>query len=235
LKATEVVWRIRRATLIGTLALGVCVPGLTQDFSNPSSITDYDPREVALLPHYCIYTQLFREHVPGGSDITQIQAWRSFMGPEFEAMHHYCFGLMKTNRATLHAQNKDQRLFYLTDAVTEYDFVLQRVPNDFIVLPEILTKKGENLVRMGREPLALIQFNRAIEVKPDYWTAYGDLSDLYKQQGNLTEARKVLEKGLSFSPNAPGLKRRMAELATSADDKKASRRSSPSASASAQP
>jgi tetratricopeptide (TPR) repeat protein len=214
----------------GTLAFGVSLPGVAQDFSNPSSITDYDPREVALLPHYCIYTQLFREHVPGGNDITQIQAWRSFMGPEFEAMHHYCFGLMKTNRATLHAQNKDQREFYLTDAITEYDFVLQRVPNDFIVLPEILTKKGENLVRLGREPLALVQFNRAVEVKPDYWTAYGDLSDLYRQQGNIAEARKVLERGLSFSPNAAGLTRRMAELATGAD-KKAPRRPSPAASA----
>lgn len=234
MNATEVAWRIRRMKWIGALTLGICSPGFAQNFANPSSITDYDPREVAMLPRYCIYTQLFREHVPGGNDIQQIQAWRSFMGPEFEAMHHYCFGLMKTNRATLHAQNKDQRQFYLTDAIIEYDFVLQRVPNDFIVLPEILTKKGENLMRLGKEPLALIEYNRAIEAKPDYWTAYGDLSDLYKQQGNITEARKVLERGLSFSPDAPGLKRRMAELATGNDDKKGPRHSSPPASSSVQ-
>jgi hypothetical protein len=33
----------------------------------PSNIEAYDSREVAMLPRYCIYTQLFRERVPAAT------------------------------------------------------------------------------------------------------------------------------------------------------------------------
>ncbi len=221
--------RFYRAAAIYAVVFGISSPGFAQDVANPSSVTAYDPREVALLPKYCIYTQLFRQHVPGGNDAEQLQAWRAIMGATFEAMHHYCFGLMKTNRAMLHGLNRDQRRFYLTDALDEYDWVLTRAPNDFILLPEIFVKKGVNLVRLDKGPIAILQFERAIELKPDYWTAYGELSDFYKQQGNIAGARETLERGLVHSPDSPGLKRRMTELSAVNDGKKTRRSTDPAA------
>ena len=50
----------------------------------------YDPREVAMLPRYCAYTQGFRDHVPGGNNPAEIQRWYSMLGETFNAMHHYC-------------------------------------------------------------------------------------------------------------------------------------------------
>ena len=59
-----------------------------------------------MLPEYCIYTNLFRQQIPGGNNEERIKHYQSLMGPTvsgkpeflFETMHHYCWALMKTNR-----------------------------------------------------------------------------------------------------------------------------------------
>jgi tetratricopeptide (TPR) repeat protein len=179
----------------------------------PSSVEAFDRREIALLPPYCVHTMIFRERIPGGNNPEVVQRWRSLMGPNnFDTMHHYCWGLMKTNRATLLAKSAYTRQFYLNSAVSEFDYVLERVSKDFILLPEVLTKKGENLVRLGKGPAAMFVLERAAEVKPDYWPSWAQMADYYKDTGDTRKAREVLEQALSFSPDAAALKRRLAEL-----------------------
>ena len=46
----------------------------------------------------------------------------------------------------------------------------------------------------------------------DYWTPYAELGDYYKQTGDVKKAREVFERGLAATHDAPGLKRRLAEL-----------------------
>jgi len=215
-----------RAAAVIAATLGPCPPGVAQERDDPSSINAYDPREVALLPRFCRFTQLFREHVPGGNDKEEIERWRALIGPLFEALHHYCWGLMKTNRAMLMTHDGKMREFYLTDAIGEYDFVLAKANDDFILLPEILTKKGENLVRIGRGPTAVLNFERAMALKPDYWPPFAQLSDYYRELGEPKKAREVLVRGLSSAPDTPALKRRLAELEAAGEGKK----STPSAS-----
>src|SRR5262249_42646621 len=61
---------------------GSIIPGY------PDSVeTSFDSREVALLPHYCMYTKLFRMGVPGGDNKAEIDRWRAMMGPAFDWMH----------------------------------------------------------------------------------------------------------------------------------------------------
>ena len=128
---------------------------LAQDIPGyPRNVDASDPREVAMLPRYCASTQLFRNAVPGGNDPTARAEWEAILGPTFIHMHHYCFGLMKTNRAVLLSRDPVTRRFYLGDAVTEFDYVITRAPADFVLLPEILTKKAQNLVMLGKGPLA---------------------------------------------------------------------------------
>jgi len=127
-------------------------------------------------------------------------------------MHHYCWGLMKTNRAILLTRSRKYRLFYLEDSILEFDYVLRYTPENHILLPEILTKKGENLIRLDRAPLGLRDLTRAIELKPDYWPPYVVMSDHYKATGDFKKARELLEKALAFSPDAKGLKMRLTEL-----------------------
>lgn len=167
---------------------------------------------MALLPRYCMYTQTFRDVVPGGHNPEEVKRWTSAMGNIFNAMHHYCAGLIKTNRAILLSVTPEERSFYLYDSLTEFDYVIERAPQDFNLLPEIFTKKGQNLVRLDKGYLATVEFKRAIELKPDYWQAYAGLSDYYKGRGDFQKAREYLEKGLSSSPDADGLKKRLTEL-----------------------
>ena len=81
-----------------------------------------------------------------------------------------------------------------------------------MMLPEIFTKKGENLIRLGRGPLAILELQRALESKPDYWPPYAAISDYFKEIGNLVQAREWVEKGLSTSPNTKALIQRLADL-----------------------
>jgi tetratricopeptide (TPR) repeat protein len=186
----------------------------------PDGVQGYDPREVALLPRYCIHTQLFRNAVPGGYDQEEIKRWYSVMGPSFNNMHHYCWGLMKTNRALLLARTPHFRRFYLNDSLQEFDYVIRSSPPDFGLLPEILTKKGENLIRLDRGPQGILELERAIELKPDYWPSYAALSDYYKTTGDLAKAREWLEKGLSVTPDVKALKRRLVEVDEAKDKPK---------------
>lgn len=176
-----------------------------------------DPREVALLPGYCKYTQLFRAIVPGGSDQTTVDSWYARLGPEFNHLHHYCLGMMKENRAILLSRDPSSRRFYLNDAIIEYDYVIERMPQDYVLLPEILTKKAQDLVLLGRGPLAEFEFQRAIALKSDYWPPYAYLSDYYKGIGEIGKARGALETGLAKAPETEALQRRLSELKSAKD------------------
>ena len=213
MKAIRLVGRIFRTMLALGVILATGVPTYAQDIPGyPASIYAYDPREVAMLPRYCPYTQGFRDHVRGGNNPTEIQRWSSMLGQTFDAMHHYCYGLIKTNRGVILAPNEQSRRFYLNDAIGEFDYVLDHAPPDFVLLPEILMKKGENLIRLDQVGSGNQQLLRAIELKPDYWPPYAVMSDYYKKKGDLKNAREVLEKGLSASPDAKALKERLANL-----------------------
>jgi tetratricopeptide (TPR) repeat protein len=179
----------------------------------PDSIDSFDPREVAMLPPYCTYTHYFRIKVPGGNNVAETERWRARLGSEsFEHIHHYCFALMKTNRAVLLARSSTSRSFYLNDSLIEFDYVIERVPPDFLLLPEILMKKGENLLLLGRVQVGVYHLEKATQLKPDYWPPYAKLADHYKDSGDLESARKTLQSGLTANPNASALTRRLEEL-----------------------
>ena len=127
-------------------------------------------------------------------------------------MHHYCWGLEDMNRALYFSTSKQDREHQLNQAVSEFDYVIARVAPDFALLPEILTRRGENLLRLGNGPRAMLDLNRAIELKPDHWPPYAALSDYYKTLGDVRSAREWAEKGLSAAPGTKALQRRLAEL-----------------------
>lgn len=222
MKACEEFRRFIKALLCLGALVGIQSPAHAQSEipGYPDSILAFDPREVALLPRYCIYTQIFRDRVPGGNNPKVIEEWYAQLGQPFNAMHHYCWGLMKTNRAMFLARGQQARQFYLADSVTEFDYVIRHVTDDFILLPEILTKKGENLILLGKGQVGLFELERAIELKPDYWPPYAYISDFHKRAGDLTKAREILEQGLAHSPDAKGLLRRADDLKQRGDKKK---------------
>ena len=181
----------------------------------------YEPREVRLLPIYCKYTQDFRDKVPGGANPAEIQRWSQLMGGTFIHMHHYCWGLMDTYRATLFVRDPQERKSNLSNSISEFDYVISKAPPDFAYLPEMLTKKAENLILLDRGPEGVGELRRAIETRPTYWQAYGVLSDYFKDTGDPKRAREWLEKGLQAVPDNRPLTRRLNELKTTQRKKSA--------------
>lgn len=178
----------------------------------PEHVESMDSREVAMLPGYCRYTQVFRDRVPGGNNPAEIRRWTDTMGTVFNAMHHYCFGLMKTHRAIMIARTPQYRKFYLQSSIEEFDYVLRNAPEGFALLPEILTRRGENLIRLGQPRAGLADLEQAASLKPDYWPPYAVMSDYYRSAGDVTKARLVLSRGLASAPDAKALTSRLAEL-----------------------
>jgi len=127
-------------------------------------------------------------------------------------MHHYCWGLMDTNRALFLVRTDRWRKYYLGMSIGEFEYVINRASEDMALLPEILTKKCENLFRLDKDAPAERECKRAIALKPDYWPAYVAMSDHYATIGELAEARGWLQKGLAVTPDVKALKRRLAKL-----------------------
>jgi tetratricopeptide (TPR) repeat protein len=179
--------------------------------AGPAESQSYEPADVALLPPYCKHAQLFRDKVPGGNDPAEIKRWYTVLGGTFHHMHHYCWALMAANKA-ITAGSKQRRNSLFDVAIRDIDYVLQRAPRDFVLLPEILTKKGQNLIKLGNLAQGLLVLQQAVEVKPDYWPPYATAADALKETGQSAKAREWLEKGLAAAPDTPALQRRLAEL-----------------------
>jgi tetratricopeptide (TPR) repeat protein len=165
-----------------------------------------------LLPEYCRHTKGYREAT--GGDPEALRRWETLMGGGFNFghMHHYCDGLADTHQAQFQLRTKQERDAYLEKSLREFDFVLRHAKHDFVLRPEIHTKKGENLLRLGRPHEAIPDFIRAINIKPDYWPPYAALSDYYKGLGDTEQARTWLEKGLAASPGAKPLRDRLDKI-----------------------
>jgi tetratricopeptide (TPR) repeat protein len=206
---------LSRALLLLLFAISGGMPalgqGVPQGYPNDPRY-GFDPREVALLPRYCLDAQVFRASIAGHGDARAIERWTSIMGSSYNNIHHYCWGLMHTNRALFLVRTERWRKSYLEASIGEFDYVIARAPDDFVLLPEILTKKCENLSRLDRGPQAERECERAIALKPDYWPAYAAMSAHYATIDDTSKAREWLEKGLSVTPDVEALKRRLAEL-----------------------
>jgi tetratricopeptide (TPR) repeat protein len=170
---------------------------------------NYDKKLLQLLPPYCQY-YIRDVYMPGSAEYNQ---WNAKMGEGMEHIHHYCRGLNYTNVAMLEARTREKRLELLAYSIGEFDYVLRSTSNRFKLRPELLTKRGENLIRMGKFPEAIPSLYTAIDLRPDYWPPYVAISDYYRDNGEPGKAREWLEKALAAAPDSKTLKLKIAELA----------------------
>src|SRR4030095_16551010 len=175
----------------------------------PMQLMAQDPADFAMLPVYCKYTQTWAGTL--GTDQAEKERWYQRLGPTMHHMHHYCRGLLNTMEAR---KTRDQqfRTHKLGQSINEFDYVLARAPKDFVLLPEIHFRKGENLMKLNQPQQAINAFNLSIAAKPDYWPPHPAISDFFKGAGDTATARQWLEKGLAASPNTKALESRLAEL-----------------------
>lgn len=152
--------------------------------------------ELALLPQYCRGTQLIRSI---SKDTRPIEQYVAIYGSTYIHLHHYCWALNTENNA-LRLKPGDRRV-KLTYSLADYKYVLDRAPTSFILLPEIYTSRARVLFTLKRDVEAVMDLNKAIQLKADYSPAYARLSDYYQGVGDKSNAIKILEQGISHTKN----------------------------------
>jgi len=169
----------------------------------------YSAHEVAALPEYCPYTQGFRDQF-GGGNAEAASYWGQQLGPEAMHMHHYCRGILFINRARGSMPKERGKWYGL--AIGELDYILRNVKEDYVLLPEMLTRKGEALVHLKNFVEAQPVLRKAIELKPDYWPAYARLAEGFIILKQPDAAREVLKEGIARADDPRGLQRMLDEL-----------------------
>ena len=169
--------------------------------------------EISLLPEYCIDTEAFM-HGPAGSPSQSPRApyWVSRMGNGFWSLHHYCWGLVTIRRTiTAFGLTRAYRQEALNLNQSEFYYVLDKTPSDFILLPEIYTKIGEVELMIFKYSggiaaanlfKASSAFEKARSLKPDYWPAYSMWAEALLNLERRDEARELIEKGLTHLPDS---------------------------------
>lgn len=185
-----------RQCIAATLLFIAMTGGAT---AKPQNITE---AEMALIPRYCPDTMGFNYGDAYYNTSPNANKWVGLMGKGFWAVHHYCWALIDLQRALRNNTSPQIRQGLLESVVSDYRYVVNNAPPDFILLPEILTRIGEAEIRLSHPDAADQAFSRARGLKPDYWPAYSHWVEYLMRVGRRLEALKVVRSGLSYSPNA---------------------------------
>jgi len=163
------------------------------------------------LPRFCLYTQLIPDGDYGLYTTPTAREYEKIYGPAFRHMHHYCFGLEKSYKASLE-EDEQQRTSLYRESVGEYDYVLQRTTDDFVLKPDIYFHKGNSLEVLGAYADAVSAYTAALALKSDYVAAYVGLSNCFEVLGDPGRALSIVETGLRYSPDSEDLLRRRSTL-----------------------
>lgn len=184
-------------SLLPLLCLLVALPHAE---ARPRDVTD---EEIALTSPFCLDTEAFRG--PHQCQIGRTQKsyyWQEVLGDGFCHLHHYCWAevhLLRANKRSTHPVERKRQFRY---AANEFNYVIKNSPPNFILLPEIYTRKGEAELRIDDFVNANKSFSRARAMKPDYWPAYTGWIDALIKAGRREDAKALAKQGLEHSPNA---------------------------------
>ena len=167
--------------------------------AKPQNVTE---AEMKLIPAYCPDTQGFGYGDAFSNTSPRAGHWVGLMGNSFWHMHHYCWARISMNRAQRSTTPPRRKKALWEAALSDYQYVIDHVPGDFVLLPEVYTRKGEAELLLGQPNKANEVFARARQLKPDYWPAYSNWAEYLIKVGKRAEALKVVAEGLSYSPEA---------------------------------
>lgn len=174
--------------------------------------------ERALLPAYCKYTQGgYVGHENPQQPSAEAKYWVGVFGGQgmtanLWRMHHYCYALIHIMRGQSFGMTPMEYKEAWTGAIMEIDFAMMYLPQDFVLMPEMLLNRGRALMRLKKSDAALRSFQKAVELKPDYWPPYLEMADYYLGIQAKGKAIDILQDGLKHAPDAKALKLRLTEL-----------------------
>lgn len=171
----------------------------------------YTESDYALLPPYCKPRLNMRD-----TDQATIKRWKSNLGPMWIHIHHYCWGINSLNKAQAmfggDRSQKNQRKRLLQSVIPNMNYVIDRAPPNFVLLPEFHFKKGEALIELERQTEGMQEFYKSIQINPKYSRAYKSISKNYKKNGMNKEALEIIQQGLKHNPKSKSLNRQLKKL-----------------------
>ena len=180
-----------------------------------------------MLPDWCIDSQGGIYGGPEGAAYTNKSPraghWVALMGRDFWHMHHYCYALRDLMRAKAPGADAKRRAYLYERAKNDLTYVIVNCGPQMPLLPEVYLKLGEVLIYLGDKGGAEAAFEKSRTIKPDYWPAYVASADALIQAKQFDAARRLVEEGLSHSPNQPELKQRLQRLSGGATPATSSR------------
>lgn len=177
----------------------LAVPSPDAQAGKPEDITE---SEMKLIPEYCPDTMGFGYGDAYYNTSPRAAHWVALMGKGFWHMHHYCWARINMNRAQRAGVPMQTKIALWGSALGDYKYVINHVPRNFVMLPEVYTKLGEVELLLGQPNKAQEAFAIARKLRPDYWPAYSNWAEFLMNRGKRSEALKVVTAGLEYSPNA---------------------------------
>ena len=151
-----------------------------------------DISELTLLPTYCKGTLQIRSI---SNDPKPIADYLALYGEAYIHMDHYCWALNSENKLPrIHDDN--YRKSELISILGNIQYVLDRAPLTFILIPDIYISKARILLKMDRDVDAVGVLFKLTQIKPGYGPAYAQLGDYYQRIGDKHNAIKFYELGL---------------------------------------
>lgn len=185
------------------VTIGFCVvfaTGVSDAMAGkPEDITD---SEMKLIPQYCPDTMGFGYGDAFYNTSPRASHWVGLMGKGFWAMHHYCWARINVNRAQRAGVPPQRKKGLWEAALGDYKYVINNVPRDFVLLPEVYTRLAEVELLLGQSNRAQEAFAVARKLRPDYWPAYSKWAEFLMNRNNRQEALKVVTAGLEYSPDS---------------------------------
>jgi tetratricopeptide (TPR) repeat protein len=186
----------RRSFVFALLALsGFALASAAQAGQWTSEATKLTEQDLAILPTFC------RENVSlkkSKNRDAQAQFNRRY-GASNGSMHHYCFGLKAMNLAYRDYRDATRRQYFSTQAVGEFNYVLNAAEPEFFLRPDLLIQRGRALTLSRSYEDARESFEEALKLSPKSVDAWVSLSDMYSQIGKNPEAIKVLEQAIEVT------------------------------------
>ncbi len=157
------------------------------------ALNDISKAERSLLPQWCKFTQTF---VTGAQGNLRYQQYLGQYGEGWKHVHHFCWGLVSMVRAAGYDTSASQRDYFLKSAIMDFDYVLERAPENFVLRFDINLKKVRALLTRNELNNAESLARQIVERWSDRADAYGLLAEVYLAAKAPHEARKALEQGV---------------------------------------
>lgn len=174
----------------------------------PSAHASLSASDLALMPPYCHGTQVIRSV---SQDPQPIENYISIYGKSYSHLHHYCEALVTINKYQF-LQDKLVRESKMRKALIDIQYSIDRSDLAFVFLPDMYAAKARVLFTLRRDSEAVLALKKAIEVKPDYVPAIGQLSDFFAGKGDKAQAIKILEEGIDNTERATSLIKKLEKL-----------------------